>query len=243
MEHNSKLAYKHILFFFFFFSSPLGELFDHGLDSSAAFLIPISLFSLFGHGPHSVTLWELYRLMLSCLAGFYMAHWEKYNTGTLFLPWTYDASQIVSSLRIICYLPRKTAGPKTWLCTFFTSYHVHDAVAQWTPDQAIWFLALDDTTRSKSVKCAWKACETHVKNWSCVKHTCEIKLHQDLVSFTCVWNSMWNIIRCVKLKGKLSISCWACETACEKKELCETYMWNKKYIKILLVSHVCVGTA
>ncbi|KAL9980865.1 hypothetical protein ACROYT_G009504 [Oculina patagonica] len=75
-------------------SSPLGELFDHGLDSSAAFLIPISLFSLFGQGPHSVSLWELYRLMLACLAGFYMAHWEKYNTGTLFLPWTYDASQI-----------------------------------------------------------------------------------------------------------------------------------------------------
>lgn len=78
------------------FSSPLGELFDHGLDSSAAFLIPISLFSLFGHGPHSVSLWELYRLMLACLTGFYTAHWEKYNTGTMFLPWTYDASQIVS---------------------------------------------------------------------------------------------------------------------------------------------------
>jgi len=82
-------------------SSPLGELFDHGLDSSAAFLIPISLFSLFGQGPHSVSLWELYRLMLACLAGFYMAHWEKYNTGTMFLPWTYDASQIVSF--IACY--------------------------------------------------------------------------------------------------------------------------------------------
>lgn len=78
-------------------SSPLGELFDHGLDSSAAFLIPISLFSLFGHGPHSVTLWELYQLMLACLLGFYLAHWEKYNTGTLFLPWTYDASQIAIS--------------------------------------------------------------------------------------------------------------------------------------------------
>ena len=47
-----------------------GELFDHGLDSSAAFLMPISVFSLFGHGPHSVTLWELYGIMLACLLGF-----------------------------------------------------------------------------------------------------------------------------------------------------------------------------
>ena len=94
---NHNLFYHDDLLFIFIFSSPLGELFDHGLDSSAAFLIPISLFSLFGHGSHSVTLWELYRLMLACLVGFYVAHWEKYNTGTLFLPWTYDASQIVSS--------------------------------------------------------------------------------------------------------------------------------------------------
>ena len=83
------------------------------------------------------------------------------------------------------------------------------------------------TTRSKRVKCAWKACETHVKSGSRVKHTCEIKLHQDLVSFTCMWNTMWNIIQCVKLNGIILIFCWACETACEKKELCETCMWNK----------------
>lgn len=81
----------------FIFSSPLGELFDHGLDSSAAFLIPMSLFSLFGHGFSSVSLLELYHIMLACLLGFFVAHWEKYNTGSLFLPWTYDASQLVSS--------------------------------------------------------------------------------------------------------------------------------------------------
>ena len=83
---------------YFIFSSPLGELFDHGLDSSAAFLIAISLFSLFGHGPSSVTLWELHCILLACLLAFYTAHWEKYNTGTLFLPWTYDASQLVRLL-------------------------------------------------------------------------------------------------------------------------------------------------
>ncbi|KAI8432898.1 hypothetical protein MSG28_013819 [Choristoneura fumiferana] len=43
-------------------SGPLGELFDHGLDSYSVFFIP------------------------ACL------HWEKYNTGVLFLPWGYDFS-------------------------------------------------------------------------------------------------------------------------------------------------------
>lgn len=92
-------------------SSPLGELFDHGLDSSAAFLIAISLFSLFGHGTHSVTLWELHCILLACLLGFYTAHWEKYNTGTLFLPWTYDASQLAIAF---VYLSTFIFGVNMW---------------------------------------------------------------------------------------------------------------------------------
>ena len=59
--------------------------------------MPMSLFSLFGHGPSIASLLELYHIMLACLLGFFVAHWEKYNTGSLFLPWTYDASQLVSS--------------------------------------------------------------------------------------------------------------------------------------------------
>lgn len=27
---------------------------------------------------------------------FYLAHWEKYNTGVLYLPWSYDFSMVVS---------------------------------------------------------------------------------------------------------------------------------------------------
>lgn len=108
----------------FIFSSPLGELFDHGLDSSAAFLIPISLFSLFGHGPHSVTLWELYQLMLACLLGFYLAHWEKYNTGTLFLPWTYDASQIVSFFYCAVGFKLESTGCQLWGNYFYATPHL-----------------------------------------------------------------------------------------------------------------------
>ena len=25
---------------------------------------------------------------------FFLSHWEKYNTGVLYLPWAYDASQV-----------------------------------------------------------------------------------------------------------------------------------------------------
>lgn len=105
-------------------SSPLGELFDHGLDSSAAFLIPMSLFSLFGHGFSSVSLLELYHIMLACLLGFFVAHWEKYNTGSLFLPWTYDASQLAI---VLVYLSTYFFGVDLWkiqLMPGFPSCHV-----------------------------------------------------------------------------------------------------------------------
>jgi ethanolaminephosphotransferase len=78
-----------------YFSSPLGELFDHGLDSMSIWLITIGLFSVFGHGEGSVSVWELYLITVVCIIGFHTAHWEKYNTGVLSLPWAYDSSQLV----------------------------------------------------------------------------------------------------------------------------------------------------
>ncbi|EDO31473.1 predicted protein [Nematostella vectensis] len=79
-------------------SSPLGELFDHGLDSMAIWLITLSLFCIFGHGSPSVTMLELYIMYFICLMGFFIAHWEKYNTGMLYLPWAYDSSQLMIAL-------------------------------------------------------------------------------------------------------------------------------------------------
>ena len=78
-----------------------------------------------------------------------------------------------------------------------------------------------DTTRSKRVKCVWKVCEMHVKSRSHVKHICEIKLCQNLSSFTCIWNT----IQCVKLKGKtfnLQLGMW---NNMRKKNV-DFYMWN-----------------
>ena len=74
--------------------SPLGELFDHGLDSTAAWLMGIGILSLFGLGDDTVWHWECYFIIVTVLFGFYIAHWEKYNTSVMFLPWAYDISQI-----------------------------------------------------------------------------------------------------------------------------------------------------
>ncbi|XP_028407363.1 ethanolaminephosphotransferase 1-like [Dendronephthya gigantea] len=75
-------------------SSPLGELFDHGIDSMAIWLIGVCVFSIFGQGPLSLTMWEYHWIVVVILIGFYVAHWEKYITGVLFLPWAYDFSQL-----------------------------------------------------------------------------------------------------------------------------------------------------
>jgi hypothetical protein len=77
-------------------SGPLGELFDHGLDSWTAFLIPTCMYSVFGRGVHSIPPLRMYFCLWNIFINFYLSHWEKHNTGVLFLPWGYDASMVVS---------------------------------------------------------------------------------------------------------------------------------------------------
>ncbi|XP_037090756.1 ethanolaminephosphotransferase 1-like [Pollicipes pollicipes] len=75
-------------------SGPLGELFDHGLDSWTSFFIPITLFSVFGKLEYSIPSIRMFYCMWSVWMCFFLSHWEKYNTGLLFLPWGYDVSQL-----------------------------------------------------------------------------------------------------------------------------------------------------
>lgn len=77
-------------------SGPLGELFDHGLDSYAAVLIPACLYSVFGRGESSIPPIRMFYVMWMVFFNFYISHWEKYNTGVLYLPWGYDFSMWVS---------------------------------------------------------------------------------------------------------------------------------------------------
>ncbi|XP_035778434.1 ethanolaminephosphotransferase 1-like isoform X1 [Anopheles albimanus] len=69
-------------------SGPLGELFDHGLDSYSAVLIPIYMFSIFGSGDLPPV--RMFFITLNVFLNFYLPHVEKYLTGVMFLPWGYD---------------------------------------------------------------------------------------------------------------------------------------------------------
>lgn len=76
-------------------STPLGELFDHGLDSWACIFFVATVYSIFGRGESGVAVATLYYILWVVLFSFILSHWEKYNTGILFLPWGYDISQVV----------------------------------------------------------------------------------------------------------------------------------------------------
>ncbi|XP_017849266.2 ethanolaminephosphotransferase 1 isoform X1 [Drosophila busckii] len=88
-------------------SGPLGELFDHGLDSYTAMLIPTCLYSIFGRSRvYSVRPLRMYYVCLTVYFNFFVSHWEKYNTGVLYLPWGYDLSMWGSTIMylVTCYM-------------------------------------------------------------------------------------------------------------------------------------------
>ncbi|WKX91446.1 hypothetical protein Q1695_009910 [Nippostrongylus brasiliensis] len=79
-------------------SGPTGELFDHGLDSWSTVPFTITIFSVFGRGEFSVSPLSLLCILVSVQVVFIVTHWEKYNTGVLYLSWGYDASQYALTL-------------------------------------------------------------------------------------------------------------------------------------------------
>lgn len=52
------------------------------------------MFSVFGRTEHSVSTLRMYFILWNIFINFHLSHWEKYNTGVLFLPWSYDASML-----------------------------------------------------------------------------------------------------------------------------------------------------
>lgn len=78
---------------------------DIGVDSFSAALIPLYMFSIFGTDAispvrmHFVT-WNVY-------LNFYLTHFEKYNTGLLYLPWAYDFTMWVWYNFIFIFSKRK----------------------------------------------------------------------------------------------------------------------------------------
>ncbi|KAG7455264.1 hypothetical protein MATL_G00254750 [Megalops atlanticus] len=105
-------------------SSPLGELFDHGLDSWATSLFTLSLFSVFGISAETaVSAYTLYGVLCVVLLTFTVSHWEKYNTGILFLPWGYDISQVTLTA---VYLLTAVVGVEAWHKPLPFGYFVTD---------------------------------------------------------------------------------------------------------------------
>ncbi|KAM4704812.1 ethanolaminephosphotransferase 1-like [Rhinophrynus dorsalis] len=104
-------------------SSPLGELFDHGLDSWTASIFPLSLFSIFGcdSGDAGLTAKRMYAVSCIVLFTFMLSHWEKYNTGVLFLPWAYDISQV--SLTLV-YILTAIFGVDAWHQPLFLHFYM-----------------------------------------------------------------------------------------------------------------------
>lgn len=66
----------------------------------------MTVYSTFGRGANGVSIFVLYLLLWVVLFSFILSHWEKYNTGILFLPWGYDLSLVVSAAKT-----KKAKGP------------------------------------------------------------------------------------------------------------------------------------
>lgn len=97
-------------------SGPLGELFDHGLDSYTAGLIPVAMYSIFSRSArYSIPPFRMFFLMWNILINFYLSHFEKYNTGVLFLPWGYDFTMWGT---IITFLLTGIFGHELWYYVF-----------------------------------------------------------------------------------------------------------------------------
>ncbi|XP_014793042.1 PREDICTED: ethanolaminephosphotransferase 1 isoform X2 [Calidris pugnax] len=104
-------------------STPLGELFDHGLDSWACVYFVVTVYSTFGRGSTGVSVFVLYLLLWVVLFSFILSHWEKYNTGILFLPWGYDISQVTIS---IVYIVTAFVGVEAWYAPFLFNFLYRD---------------------------------------------------------------------------------------------------------------------
>uniref|UniRef100_A0A8C0VF99 Selenoprotein I n=1 Tax=Cyanistes caeruleus TaxID=156563 RepID=A0A8C0VF99_CYACU len=104
-------------------STPLGELFDHGLDSWACVYFVVTVYSTFGRGSTGVSVFVLYLLLWVVLFSFILSHWEKYNTGILFLPWGYDVSQVTIS---IVYIVTAFVGVEAWYAPFLFNFLYRD---------------------------------------------------------------------------------------------------------------------
>lgn len=94
-------------------SGPLGELFDHGLDSWSTVFIAGSVYSTFGRNGdgYSVPVMHMYLILWNVFLSFHISHWEKYLTGVMYLPWGYDMAMVGGTG---LYLATAIGGYEMW---------------------------------------------------------------------------------------------------------------------------------
>ena len=94
-------------------SSPLGELFDHGCDSWSTIFITGTFYSVFGRNldGYSISEFRMYLILWSVFFVFHVSHWEKYNTGVMFLPWSYDVAMVGGT---VLYFVTGLGGYQMW---------------------------------------------------------------------------------------------------------------------------------
>jgi len=104
-------------------STPLGELFDHGMDSISTVLVAqaFSITLKLGELP-----WWMFFMCLSSYSTFYFSHWCSYVTGTLQFG-LIDVTELQIST-ILCFFITSITGPEFWsskvLMFDFTLQHV-----------------------------------------------------------------------------------------------------------------------
>lgn len=92
-------------------SGPVGELFDHGLDSWTSLFTPFCIYSIFGRADYAFSPFRVQFIFWAVFLSFYFSHWEKYNTGILYLPWAYDITQLIL---LILYILTGLHGHSMW---------------------------------------------------------------------------------------------------------------------------------
>lgn len=95
-------------------TGPLGELMDHGVDSWTAVFVPMYVYSFFGSSDYSFGPHRMHFVFWAVFVTFYITHWEKYNTGVLYLPWSYDVSQV---FLLACSLLTYYSSYRVWKTT------------------------------------------------------------------------------------------------------------------------------
>lgn len=70
----------------------------HNLLAADKELIRIFYYFCSMFGRQDFSAYRMYFVVWNVFVNFYLTHWEKYNTGVLFLPWGYDFTMVVSSI-------------------------------------------------------------------------------------------------------------------------------------------------